>query len=223
MVANGVGKTKQAGGALRQAGAMGVIGQRQQLVRQQQRADDLVARVGRVGVVHGAHWSSSSQFGAMLVPRRRLAANGLTDPEQRAHLILQRRHRRRAIPCLMTMSPTRLRECLALPGWSLRELARRLEIGDREVRKMAAGQVPIPDTVSGWLEEIHTVWMSVPADLREGARTIGCDRGKYARRPHGFRPLTDGEAAQLQAVAAFHAARPWPDGWGATDPAQLQN
>ena len=142
-----MGETKQAGSALRQAGAMGVIGQRQQLVRQQQRADDLVACVGRVGGADGAHRSSSSRFDAMLVPRRTLAPKGLTDPKQRTHLIFQRRHRRCVMPGLMPMSPARSRECIALFKWSQREFSRRLSLGDRAGGAMSSGKYEIKVSV----------------------------------------------------------------------------
>ncbi len=68
---------------------MGVLGQRQQLVRQQQWADDLVTCVRRVGGADGAHWSSSSEFGAMLVPKGRLVLKWLKNAEQQAGLISQ--------------------------------------------------------------------------------------------------------------------------------------
>lgn len=123
----------------------------------------------------------------------------------------RRFHRERAILCLMGMTPTRLRECIALPGWSLRELARRLAMDDGSVRQMGSGKREIPDNLAGWLELVHRVWAELSPDLREAALRMGCGRGIYVRRPVNFRPLTDSEAAQLEAVAAFHRSHPEPN------------
>jgi transcriptional regulator with XRE-family HTH domain len=111
----------------------------------------------------------------------------------------------------MSMSPTRLRECISLPGWSLRELARRLGMDDGSVRQMGSGKRPIHDAVGEWLERVEAAWLPLSEDLREAARGMGCDRGKFVRHPRGFRPLTDEEAVQLERLAAFHEATPAPD------------
>ena len=120
-----------------------------------------------------------------------------------------------AISAAMTMTPTRMRECLALPGWSLRELARRLGIDDGSARQMARGKRPIADNLAAWLELVHAAWAPLPSDLRTGAALMGCDRGKYVRHPVNFRPLTPAEAVQLDALASFHRRHPRPDGWEA--------
>ena len=127
-----------------------------------------------------------------------------------------------AIPRQMTMSPTRLRECIALPGWSQRDLARRLALNDRTARAMSAGKRDIAAELEEWLEAIAARWEALDPDLREGARRMGCDRGVFVRRPLSFRPLTDDEAVQLEALAAFHLARPQPAGWEAAGSAALQ-
>ncbi len=49
-----------------------------------------------------------------------------------------------------------------------------------------------------------------------------CDQGRFVRYPRGF-PLTDEEAAQLEAVAAFHTARPQPARWKAAGLVALQD
>lgn len=114
---------------------------------------------------------------------------------------------------VMTMTPTRMRECLALPAWSLRELGRRLGIDDGSARQMARGKRPISDNLADWLELVAAAWMPLTPDLRIGAGLMGCDRGKYVRHPVNFRPLSPAEAAQLELLAAFHRQHPRPVGW----------
>ena len=120
------------------------------------------------------------------------------------------------------MSPTRLRECIALPGWSQRELARLVGLGDRAVSKMSTGKHSIPPELEEWLEAMAAVWTDLTPYQIEVARNMRCDQGRFVRHPRGF-PLTDEEAAQLQAVAAFHAGRPQPARWKATESASLQD
>lgn len=50
------------------------------------------------------------------------------------------------------MTPTRLRECLALLAWSQRGLASLLGRQEGTVRQWARGVVQIPDDVARWLE-----------------------------------------------------------------------
>jgi DNA-directed RNA polymerase specialized sigma24 family protein len=52
------------------------------------------------------------------------------------------------------MTPTRLRECLALLRWSQRGLADQLQRPEGTVRQWARGAVQIPDDVAAWLERI---------------------------------------------------------------------
>ena len=113
----------------------------------------------------------------------------------------------------MTMTPTRLRECIALPGWSLRKLARVLAVRPDAMVQAGSGKRPIGAELGTWLEEMAAVWEPLSADLREIARQMECDAGKFVRRPRGVRPITDAEAAQLEAVARFHAHQPAPIGW----------
>lgn len=110
----------------------------------------------------------------------------------------------------MSMSPTRLRACIALPGWSLRELARRTSEDDGTVRQMGSGKRPVPNDLAAWLERVAGAWEPLSEDLREAARAMGCDRGKYVRRPRNFRLLSDAEAQQLERLAGFHRDNPNP-------------
>jgi transcriptional regulator with XRE-family HTH domain len=50
------------------------------------------------------------------------------------------------------MTPTRLRECLALLRWSQRGLADALGRPEGTVRQWARGAVRIPPEVAAWLE-----------------------------------------------------------------------
>lgn len=52
------------------------------------------------------------------------------------------------------MSPTRLRECLALLDWTQRGLARVLNRDEGTVRQWARGAVQIPEEVGAWLEKL---------------------------------------------------------------------
>lgn len=114
----------------------------------------------------------------------------------------------------MTMTPTRFRECLDDIGWSLRKLARRLRCDDGTVRQFGSGRRLIPANLATWLEHLAATHRTLPAELREVAHAMECDQGKYARNPRGTRPISDGEAALLRAVAGAHAAAALPDAWG---------
>jgi ribosome-binding protein aMBF1 (putative translation factor) len=52
------------------------------------------------------------------------------------------------------MTPTRLRECLDLIGWSQRALADTLGLHETRVRRWATGRYPVPDNVAAWLERL---------------------------------------------------------------------
>lgn len=52
------------------------------------------------------------------------------------------------------MTPTRLRECLALLRWSQRGLADALGRQEGTVRQWARGAVQIPEEVAAWLEKL---------------------------------------------------------------------
>lgn len=111
------------------------------------------------------------------------------------------------------MTPTRLRACIALPGWSLRKLSRVLGVRSDATLQLGSGKRPIAPELARWLDGIASVWEPLPVDLREIAQQMECDAGKFVRRPRGTRPITDAEAQLLEAVARFHAERPAPEGW----------
>ena len=120
----------------------------------------------------------------------------------------------RAVSGPMPISSEDLHRALDGPGWSMRSLARRLEMDDGSMRRIARGSSSQPfDNLGAWLKAIGAIWAVIPVELHEVARQMGCDRGKFVRRPRGFRPLTDEEAAQLEVLAAFHRALPLPIGW----------
>jgi ribosome-binding protein aMBF1 (putative translation factor) len=57
-------------------------------------------------------------------------------------------------PTAGPMTPTRLRECLAIIGWSQRQLASMIAIDSSRVRRMATGEEPISPTLQAGLEEL---------------------------------------------------------------------
>lgn len=111
------------------------------------------------------------------------------------------------------MTPTRLRECLDVLDWPLRELARRLRCDSATIRQMGVGRRPVSDNLAAWLEMLAAVHSTLPPELRDIAKRLGCDQGRFVRRPRGMRPLTDEEAALLETLATIHAAIPEPVGW----------
>ncbi|MBV1834972.1 helix-turn-helix domain-containing protein [Novacetimonas pomaceti] len=67
------------------------------------------------------------------------------------------------------MTPTRLRECLALLRWSQRGLADVLDTHQTTVRRWATGAQPIPENVAAWLErlaKVHALY-EYPEDWRQ--------------------------------------------------------
>jgi len=52
------------------------------------------------------------------------------------------------------VTPDRLRECLALLRWSQRGLADTLDADERQVRRWAAGEYPVPAPVAAWLDRL---------------------------------------------------------------------
>lgn len=51
------------------------------------------------------------------------------------------------------MTPSRLRECLELVGWSQRALADYVGINERQVRRWAAGAA-IPEPIAAWIDTL---------------------------------------------------------------------
>jgi hypothetical protein len=111
------------------------------------------------------------------------------------------------------MTPTRLRECLDVLEWTLRELARRLKCDSGTIRQMGTGKRPVHESLAAWLEMLAAVHGTLSPELRDIARQLGCDQGRFVRYPRGMRPLTDEEAALLETLATIHAALPEPVGW----------
>lgn len=64
------------------------------------------------------------------------------------------------------MTPTRLRECLALLRWSQRGLADALARAEGTVRQWARGAVQIPPEVAEWLEVLALVHFENPPPER---------------------------------------------------------
>ncbi len=50
------------------------------------------------------------------------------------------------------MTPTHLRECLALLRWSQRGFADALSVDERQVRRWTTGAAMVPEQVAAWLE-----------------------------------------------------------------------
>jgi hypothetical protein len=48
------------------------------------------------------------------------------------------------------MTSEQLSECLRTLGWSARELARRVNRGERLIRRMCEGREEIPDNLADW-------------------------------------------------------------------------
>ena len=61
------------------------------------------------------------------------------------------------------MTPTRLRDCLALLRWSQRGLAEALGCDDRLVRRWASGDGSVPPDVVEWLERAAAFHIANPA------------------------------------------------------------
>jgi hypothetical protein len=54
----------------------------------------------------------------------------------------------------MPMTSDRFVECLDIIDWTLRGIAARIDVSERQVRRWASGVYPIPDRVGDWLERI---------------------------------------------------------------------
>lgn len=52
------------------------------------------------------------------------------------------------------MTPERFNQCLAMLGWSIREVARQLGAPPTRPRYWSEGRYPIPDAVARWLEHL---------------------------------------------------------------------
>ncbi|WP_424138676.1 hypothetical protein [Roseomonas chloroacetimidivorans] len=67
------------------------------------------------------------------------------------------------------MTPTRLRECIALLRWSQRGLADALGIDEARVRKWARGVGEVPEDIAAWLERRAEAMASDPPPSRRAA------------------------------------------------------
>jgi transcriptional regulator with XRE-family HTH domain len=65
-----------------------------------------------------------------------------------------------SLPTIMTHA--RLSAILTTLGWSSAELGRRLNIGERSVRRWLSGQQEIPDRVGDWLEAVVQAMQTAP-------------------------------------------------------------
>jgi hypothetical protein len=61
-----------------------------------------------------------------------------------------------------SMTPTRLHECLQILGWSQRELADRIGMGERNARRWAKGEIEVPAAIAVWLESLAAVFAAHP-------------------------------------------------------------
>ena len=76
----------------------------------------------------------------------------------------------------MTMTPTRLRECIALPGWSLRKLSRVLGVRSDATLQLGSGKRPIAPELATWLDELAAVWETAAVRPARHSPTNGMRR-----------------------------------------------
>ena len=60
------------------------------------------------------------------------------------------------------MTGERVLEILALAGWSIIELSRRTNIRERTLRRWIRNEVPVPEAVAQWLEQIAVIAAQYP-------------------------------------------------------------
>jgi hypothetical protein len=66
------------------------------------------------------------------------------------------------------MTREQFRECLAILHWSVRDLSELLAVSDREVRRWAVGQNPVPPRIAAWLEAAARWHEANPPPARDG-------------------------------------------------------
>ena len=71
----------------------------------------------------------------------------------------------------VTMSSYRLLVCLAILGWSERELARRADRHQTTIVRWVKGLSPVPGEEAAWLETLVAFHMAHPAPRRRQADT----------------------------------------------------
>lgn len=64
------------------------------------------------------------------------------------------------------MTPTRLRECLHALDWSQRGLAAIVHYNERQARRWASGDSPIPHEIADWLERAEAWMLANPPPRR---------------------------------------------------------
>ena len=60
------------------------------------------------------------------------------------------------------MTGEQLSECLRTLGWSARELARRVNRGERLIRRMCEGREEIPDNLADWVRQLSEIMARQP-------------------------------------------------------------
>jgi plasmid maintenance system antidote protein VapI len=64
------------------------------------------------------------------------------------------------------MTADRLRDRLALLGWSARELAAQTGVHERQARRMVGGEAAIPQPIAAWLERLARFHERNPAPAK---------------------------------------------------------
>ncbi|WP_018980327.1 helix-turn-helix domain-containing protein [Saccharibacter floricola] len=69
------------------------------------------------------------------------------------------------------MTPTRMRECLALMHWTQRGFARVVGCSEGTVRQWARGRLDVPAPIAQWLEQTAHYMEENPAPARTPVQT----------------------------------------------------
>jgi len=106
----------------------------------------------------------------------------------------------------LPMSKGRLRFCLAVIGWSQRELGRRLYWSARNARRLAAGGLDISDPLAIWIETLMRVHHSLRLQGDFSATRI-------KRAVAGEVPVPDSIAIWIDGLTRIHQCLPLPIDW----------
>jgi transcriptional regulator with XRE-family HTH domain len=60
------------------------------------------------------------------------------------------------------MTPQELSKLLDDVGWSVNELARRIDVRQQTIRRWLAGSAPFPDRIAAWLQEVARIIGQIP-------------------------------------------------------------
>ena len=63
---------------------------------------------------------------------------------------------------MVVVTPERMRECQRVIRWGWEVIAAEVGVSDRSLRRMAAGQKPIPSEVEDWLLRMAAGILAVP-------------------------------------------------------------